>query len=543
MRLRGRDLEDSTVSWIPTVLGVQSVRLRLRLDRSDDRGRGLWQLVDLERDEARSGRSLRDKTPPTCSQSLMSILPAASVQSGGGEMQSPGAISPSFLPPPSGKVPGRKRGRPPLKRHPEYQSHYPESLPPIKVPKKRGRKPGFKLKSRLMTPLAISPPSSTPEPDMSSIPQDAATVPHSATSQVLTVCIYVNKQVNTGPNLDRQKVMQLPDHLGPDRPSVVLQQAVQGCIDSAFQQKAVFTLLTEGYGGEKISEQKKVIFPTMVVRGVQELFGYKHSSKYLSLCSSEQRNLYRFGTTRATFDGKQHLLSLPVVNSVGYVLRFLKKLCRSLLCENLFSDQPIAPSSSPSSSSSFHTEKHSDGQPKSNLMMDDYHGDSMDPKRYSVDPSDSAFGAMSSPYTATKSAYGFRSGPTYSGGVCRQAASPSTFQEGNRSGIPRINQNYIQPLNSISLYPAYSPSSEGGEAKPPPSKDPSRWSVDEVVWFIKDADPQALGPHVDLFRKHEIDGDALLLLKSDMIMKYLGLKLGPALKLCYHIDKLKQNKF
>jgi len=26
--------------------------------------------------------------------------------------------------------------------------------------------------------------------------------------------------------------------------------------------------------------------------------------------------------------------------------------------------------------------------------------------------------------------------------------------------------------------------------------------VDEVVWFIKDADPQALGPHVDLFRKH-----------------------------------------
>ncbi|XP_059354504.1 sex comb on midleg-like protein 4 isoform X1 [Carassius carassius] len=478
MRLRGRDLEDSTVSWIPSVLGVQSVRLRLRLDRRDDRGRGLWQLVDLG-EEVQSGRRIRDRTPPTCSQSLMSIPAAASVQSGGGEMQSPGALSPSFLPPPSGKVPGRKRGRPPLKRHPEYQSRYPESFPPIKVPKKRGRKPGFKLKSRLMTPLAISPPSSTPEPDMSSIPQDAATVPHSATPQVLTVCIYVNKHVNTGPNLDRKKVLQLPDHLGPARPSVVLQQAVQGCIDSAFQQKAVFTLLTEGYGGEKIS---------------------------------------------ATFDGKQHLLSLPVVNSVGYVLRFLKKLCRSLLCEKLFSDQPIAPSSSPSSSSSFHTEKHSDGQHKStDSMVDDYHGDSINPKRYSADLSDSAYGAMSSLYTASKPAYGFRSGTSYSGGVCRQAASPSTFTEVNRS--------------------AYSPSPEGGEAKPPSSKDPSRWSVDEVVWFIKDADPQALGPHVDLFRKHEIDGDALLLLKSDMIMKYLGLKLGPALKLCYHIDKLKQNKF
>lgn len=43
----------------------------------------------------------------------------------------------------------------------------------------------------------------------------------------------------------------------------------------------------------------------------------------------------------ATFDGKQHLLSLPVVNSIDYVLRFLKKLCRSLHCENLFSDEPI----------------------------------------------------------------------------------------------------------------------------------------------------------------------------------------------------------
>jgi hypothetical protein len=41
----------------------------------------------------------------------------------------------------------------------------------------------------------------------------------------------------------------------------------------------------------------------------------------------------------------------------------------------------------------------------------------------------------------------------------------------------------------------------------------------------------------------EIDGKALLLLRSDMMMKYLGLKLGPALKLSFHIDRLKQGKF
>lgn len=38
----------------------------------------------------------------------------------------------------------------------------------------------------------------------------------------------------------------------------------------------------------------------------------------------------------------------------------------------------------------------------------------------------------------------------------------------------------------------------------------------------------------------EIDGKALLLLRSDMMMKYMGLKLGPALKLTFHIDKLKR---
>lgn len=37
-----------------------------------------------------------------------------------------------------------------------------------------------------MSPLGNSPPSSTPGPEMGSIPQDAAIVPHSATPQVLT---------------------------------------------------------------------------------------------------------------------------------------------------------------------------------------------------------------------------------------------------------------------------------------------------------------------------------------------------------------------
>ncbi len=38
-------------------------------------------------------------------------------------------------------------------------------------------------------------------------------------------------------------------------------------------------------------------FPIMIVNGGLKQPGYKLSSKYLSLCSAEQRHSYRFGNT------------------------------------------------------------------------------------------------------------------------------------------------------------------------------------------------------------------------------------------------------
>ncbi|KXJ23692.1 polycomb protein SCMH1 [Exaiptasia diaphana] len=62
------------------------------------------------------------------------------------------------------------------------------------------------------------------------------------------------------------------------------------------------------------------------------------------------------------------------------------------------------------------------------------------------------------------------------------------------------------------------------------------WSVDEVIKYIESTE---LADHVTLFRVHEIDGRALLLLNRDMIMSYMGLKLGPAIKLLSIVDDLK----
>ncbi|XP_011361297.1 sex comb on midleg-like protein 1 isoform X4 [Pteropus vampyrus] len=72
------------------------------------------------------------------------------------------------------------------------------------------------------------------------------------------------------------------------------------------------------------------------------------------------------------------------------------------------------------------------------------------------------------------------------------------------------------------------------------SDDPSSWSIEDVILFLKHMDPQISDSLADLFRQHDIDGKALLLLNSDMMIKYMGLKLGTAVKLCHYIEKLKE---
>ncbi|XP_075395263.1 sex comb on midleg-like protein 1 isoform X2 [Tenrec ecaudatus] len=74
-------------------------------------------------------------------------------------------------------------------------------------------------------------------------------------------------------------------------------------------------------------------------------------------------------------------------------------------------------------------------------------------------------------------------------------------------------------------------------------KDPSIWTVEDVIHYIRKVDPQIALTLNDIFIQHEIDGRALLLLKSDTMMKYMGLKLGIAVKLCYYIERLKQDNY
>ncbi|XP_021793365.1 sex comb on midleg-like protein 4 isoform X8 [Papio anubis] len=497
----------------------------------------------------------------------------------------------------SQRIPGRKRGRPSLHSTPmkmavhNLYSASAGSLPAVKIPKKRGRKPGYKIKSRvLMTPLALSPPRSTPEPDLSSIPQDAATVPSLAAPQALTVCLYINKQANAGPYLERRKVQQLPEHFGPERPSAVLQQAVQACIDCAHQQKLVFSLVKQGYGGEMVS-------------------------------------------VSASFDGKQHLRSLPVVNSVGYVLRFLAKLCRSLLCDDLFSHQPFPRGCSASEkvqekeegrmesgasvkgctqgrkpSVSVTRKSLRDSQQKAPLhptapstcwkpgvpqrrageaagwrrhnhqaktvTTEEYLVNPVGMNRYDHSPSAPQLRTAEERRPQAKESGSLHLAtlwaPQWAGSVfCGKphfSPEPRTLPPVTPTSrthepfcmiqdpphIPFQEPHPTQMSMALTSFPwprmeSLKPFSGCAGCQAATEQEPLRLDCGGRGVVCEGRRPAGSGASRGALQKArmrvEIDGNALLLLKSDMVMKYLGLKLGPALKLCYHIDKLKQAKF
>uniref|UniRef100_A0A8D0HGF2 Scm polycomb group protein like 2 n=1 Tax=Sphenodon punctatus TaxID=8508 RepID=A0A8D0HGF2_SPHPU len=449
-------------------------------------------------------------------------------------MQSPHKSVPASAPA-RGRKPGRGK---PLGSTGPRKGRSPKNVPLTKISsptenlkaRKKGLKPGRKVSSTFLNLSVI-------------LVFERSTFPSKYTLYYFSVCVYVNKHGNSGPHLDKKEVQQLPDHFGPGPVNVVLQQAVQACVDCAYHAKTVFGFLKSGHhGGEMIT---------------------------------------------ASFDGEKHAINLPSVNSESFVLRFLEKLCHSLQCDNLFSSQPFSPyMGSTHSPMEYDRIKPAKEEISENRCTKRYLQDSppytapLSPKllrseahpseaetlpaeenttpkehRFSEVSMDSALNSvnLSSPAHRHSTEYRTSGSAIY----YRNSLQPVTATSNTTPILRRLssgsagNSSYYEVTRNRMQRRIEAASSTTGpdlsalkrEPLRVPNKDPSTWSIDDVMRFVKDADPQALAPHAELFRRHEIDGKALLLLRSDMIMKYMGLKLGPALKLCYHIERLKQGKY
>ncbi|XP_059184934.1 scm-like with four MBT domains protein 1 [Centropristis striata] len=99
----------------------------------------------------------------------------------------------------------------------------------------------------------------------------------------------------------------------------------------------------------------------------------------------------------------------------------------------------------------------------------------------------------------------------------RKPRSPSFSDDENRPPSPKTSK--IEPPQKLCL-----------------DTSPLEWSVTDVVRFIRTTD---CAPLARIFLDQEIDGQALLLLNLPTVQECMDLKLGPAIKLCHHIERVK----
>ncbi|KAM4739822.1 sex comb on midleg-like protein 2 isoform 1-T1 [Anableps anableps] len=378
-----------------------------------------------------------------------------------------------------------------------------------RVHKKRGPKPGSKRKSKLLQ-------SPTQLPSIQ-VPQEN---PPSLSSVVSTVCVYVNKHGNCGPHLDRKQMQHLPDHFGPGPVNAVLQQVVQSCIDCAYQPKVLLSALQSDSGGGE--------------------------------------------AVKVRTDGGVRVIKLPSASSASFVLRFLESMCRHLQCDNLFSSQPFSHYTAYDRNKSVKEEaldvpSLARGSKRSLSGLSPPYAAPLSPKhlRAEAHPSEAETlpheenGHIKEQRYMDSASNSMTPRPqTARGSSEYHPQASSLYHHSSGTAMRRHSSNSAelsstQPLRRVEAASSTTgPESMGSDREnlQLPGKNPSSWSIEEVMQFVRDADPTALAPHAELFRKHEIDGKALMLLRSDMIMKYMGLKLGPALKLCHHIERLKQGK-
>lgn len=124
----------------------------------------------------------------------------------------------------------------------------------------------------------------------------------------------------------------------------------------------------------------------------------------------------------------------------------------------------------------------------------------------------------------------------------KKSCSSSPTQSEISTSLPPDRQRRKRELRTFSF--------SDDENKPPSPKEirievaerlhldsnPLKWSVADVVRFIRSTD---CAPLARIFLDQEIDGQALLLLTLPTVQECMDLKLGPAIKLCHHIERIK----
>ncbi|XP_043220790.1 polycomb protein SCMH1-like isoform X2 [Amphibalanus amphitrite] len=297
-----------------------------------------------------------------------------------------------------------------------------------------------------------------------------------------TVCVYVNHGCTCGPYLDGSRVTQLPERFGPGNLNRVLRECVQACVDAAQRPVKVLGLLPTGDGKVHITAGSGSANPPTV--------------------------------------------RLPAMEKVTQLWAFLENLVEELMCcENFFTAQPLRGGCSKCTKATLKAGGGGVTTPARAAAAT---------RRQTRSPEQSQ--EPPAPRRANKRRWSSNSSDSRASRP-RSSTPETPPEEPPRTKARETTVCEPAPAAVSEEEEAATSTSEAASRGALLSADPSTWSIDDVIHFISQHDV-TLGQYAELFQRHEIDGKALLLLKSDMMMKYMGLKLGPALKICNIIAKI-----
>ncbi|XP_061922366.1 scm-like with four MBT domains protein 2 isoform X3 [Entelurus aequoreus] len=348
--------------------------------------------------------------------------------------------------------------------------------------------------------------------------------------------VFVNHRCFSGPYLNKGRITELPQAVGPGKCTLVLKELLTMLINAAYK-------------------------PGRVLKELQDL-----QEPGLD-CQQE--------TLKAKYKGKTYRASITIVRLAELVPDFCRKVCMKLqCCPNLISPVLVlekCPESCFVQTKTKYTCYYRKKRKLSKLLGDEdtAAGEGVKPKRRrkkrksifvqkkrrssavdftpadSPQESDEDDEASRSGSEATSSeprddltdassveAPGSRPRPssalrqTEQPAVDDDVASGREATEGRRRSARRLLSKY-QPIKGEDVQE---------EEQLLLDKNPLEWSVQEVVLFISSTDCASLA---SIFQEQDIDGQAMLLLTLPTVQECMELKLGPAIKLCHHIERVK----
>ncbi|XP_072309845.1 scm-like with four MBT domains protein 2 isoform X2 [Eucyclogobius newberryi] len=370
--------------------------------------------------------------------------------------------------------------------------------------------------------------------------QPVAMDPGAANGRYCCSKIFVNHRCFSGPYLNKGRIAELPQAVGPGKCALVLKELLTMLINAAYK-------------------------PGRVLKELQEMENHSWD------CQEE--------ILKAKYKGKTYRSVIRIVRIAEQIPDFCRKVCLKLqCCPNLFSPLLVTDKCPENCSlqtktkfTYYYGKKRKLSKP---VGGEDTEGEQTKPARrrkkrkaifvqkkrrsstvdytYAGSPQDSDEADEDEDFTLHSGSEGTSSEPRDDSSVAEVSSSRPrravTLRKAANSGHSRhesTDRGLRRSTRSLSAY------NQNNKYQPPKEQDvqmeaeesqlildrnPLEWTVDEVVQFINSTDCASLA---NIFQEQDIDGQALLLLTLPTVQECMDLKLGPAIKLCHHIERVK----